>query len=214
MNEHTPLLAIGAGGHLRVLMDALRLQPRPLLGIVDRDPSFHGTERFGLPVLGDDAIVLGYAPSELSLVNGVGSVASTARRLTVFNSFQQSGYNFMSVIHPAAFIAAGVRVGEGVQVMAGAILQPGAMLGDNCIVNTGVIVEHDCQIGAHAHLAPGVTLSGGVHVGVGAHVGTGATVIQGVKIGRGAIVGAGAVVTKDVRAGATVMGVPAREKPK
>ena len=207
-----PLLAIGAGGHLRVLLDALRLQPRAVLGIVDRDAAIHGTERYGLRVLGDDAIVLGYAPSELELVNAIGSVASTIRRQAVFLGFKQSGYSFTTVIHPAAMIAAGVHVGEGVQVMAGAILQPGVSLDDDCIVNSGVIVEHDCRIAAHAHLAPGVTLSGGVTVGEGAHLGTGATVIQGVNIGRGAIVAAGAVVTKDVRPGVLVMGVPAKER--
>ncbi len=91
--------------------------------------------------------------------------------------------SFETVIHPSAVIAPEVHIDDGVQVMAGAIVQPGSWLGENVIINTGARVDHDCTIDAHAHVAPGVTLSGNVHVGNGAHIGAGATVIQGIKVG-------------------------------
>lgn len=43
-------------------------------------------------------------------------------------------------------------------------------------------------------------------------VGAGAKIIGGVTIGEGARIGANAVVVKDVRSGATVVGIPARER--
>jgi UDP-perosamine 4-acetyltransferase len=207
------LIALGAGGHLRVLLDVIRLRGIDVAGLVDADPTLHGTVRFGVPVLGADDAVLALPPDQVLLVNGLGSVATTARRQRLYVSFRDHGYSFTEIIHPSAVISNDSARAAGVQVMAGAVVQPGAFLGENSLVNTGASVDHDCRIGAHVHLAPGVILSGGVTIGDGAHVGTGAVVVQGVTIGAGATVAAGAVVIGDVPAGAQVMGVPARERP-
>jgi UDP-2-acetamido-3-amino-2,3-dideoxy-glucuronate N-acetyltransferase len=51
-----------------------------------------------------------------------------------------------------------------------------------------------------------------VTVGDGATIGSGAILLGGVSVGAGAMVGAGAVVSRDVPAGATVAGVPARQR--
>lgn len=163
-------------------------------------------------MLGDDQVVLGYPPSDVRLLNGVGSTRASSARQRVFAQFKQRGYTFTGVRHPSAVISSDSTLGEGVQIMAGVILQPGASVAENSIVNTRASVDHDCRIGAHVHLAPGVILSGGVTVGDGVHVGTGAVVIQGVTIGALATIAAGAVVVKDVPAGAVVLGVPARER--
>lgn len=48
-------------------------------------------------------------------------------------------------------------------------------------------------------------------IGRGVWIGSGARILAGVTLGDGAIVGAQAVVNRDVPAGATVVGVPARE---
>lgn len=202
-----PLILVGSGGHARVLLSALRLLGRRVLGFVDPDKA--RAETLGVPYLGgDDAISCD--PSKALLVNGVGSVASVANRLRVYESFRRRGYRFASVIHPGAIVAPEAELADGVQVMAGAILQTGCVVEENCIINTGARVDHDCVIRAHAHLAPGAVLSGNVHVGARSHVGVGATVLQGVNIGSDTIVGAGAVVLSDVPESCTVVGIPAR----
>lgn len=202
-----PVIVIGGGGHAKVLISALRLQQRLILGFVDRS----GTSLpvLGVSNLGNDEAAFAHLPAEVELVNGVGSVGSTRLRIEVFERFKQKGYRFASVLHPAALIAAEVELAEGVQVMAGAVIQAGARLAENVIVNTGACVDHDCWIEPHTHIAPGATLSGNVRVGFGSLIGTGASVIQNVRIGSRSIVGAGAVVVKDVPEGVTVVGVPA-----
>ncbi len=193
-----------------MLLDALRLLSAQVLGVTDPDPAAVMMRVLGVPVLGPDQVVLSHDPSAVLLVNGLGSVGSTIARMRLFTSFVSRGYAFATVIHPTAIVASTVLLSEGVQVMAGAVVQPGATLGDNVIVNTRASVDHDCQIGAHVHIAPGATLSGGVVVGEGAHIGTGAIVIEGVEIGARAILGAGTVVLRNVPADATVVGNPAR----
>jgi sugar O-acyltransferase (sialic acid O-acetyltransferase NeuD family) len=203
-----PVIVIGGGGHAKVLVSTLLLQHRRVLGFVDVKPFL--PPLLGIAHLGDDSVVFHHPPDRVRLVNGVGSIDSTVLRRTVYEKFRERQYVFETVIHPSAVIARDVHIEEGVQVMAGGVVQPGSRLGTNVIINTGARVDHDCSIDAHAHIAPGVTLSGDVHIGKGAHIGTGATIIQGVEVGAASIVGAGAVVVDDVPSGVTVVGVPAR----
>jgi len=206
-----PVIVIGAGGHARVLIDALLLNAVAVIGIVDIDCDKAGTELLGVKVIGDEREISRHAPGEIRLVNGLGSVGDVAKRREIYTRYKRSGYAFASVMHPASVIARDVRAGEGTCIMAGAIIQSGTVIGDNCIVNTGATIDHDCVLGHHVHIAPGVTLSGGVHVGEGTHIGTGASVIQGIRIGSNTVVGAAALVHRNVGDGRKVVGVPARE---
>ncbi len=208
MSDPLPVIVLGAGGHARVVVDVLDCLGLEVLGCVD--PVAPAAMPAGLVYLGGDEEVLARDPAAVCLANGVGSIGRPTARVRLFARFKDRGYRFATVVHPAAVLAAGVELGEGVQVMARAVIQPGCRLGDDVIVNTGAVVDHDCRLGPHVHVAPGAVLSGGVTVGPEAHVGTGAAVIQGVMLGARCVVGAGAAVVADVPAEATVVGVPAR----
>lgn len=206
-----PVIVLGAGGHAKVLIEALLNNGAVIAGIVDPNPVLLGTEILGVQVIGGDEVVAGYPPTDVLLVNGVGSIGRPEVRTLVFERFISQGYRFATVVHSSAVVASDVMLGEGAQVMAGVVIQPGTRIGCNAIINTRASVDHDCRVEDHSHLAPGVTLSGNVAVGAWTHVGTGATVIQGISIGANCLVGAGALVIRVVPDNTTVMGVPARE---
>ena len=205
-----PLIVLGAGGHTGVLISVLKNLNINILGITDSESDKIATKINGIPFLGDDDQINRYSTDSIELVNGIGSVSSTEKRKNLFLKYKNYGYSFSSVIHPSALIMNEVQLGEGVQIMAGAIVQTGCVIGNNSIINTGAIIDHDCIIGEHVHIAPGVVLSGDVHISSRTHVGTSATVIQGIKIGEGVIIGAGAVVLKEIPPWTTAIGVPAR----
>lgn len=205
------VIVLGGGGHARVLIDALNKQAINILGVIEKNIALNGDTILGIPVIGDESTVLSFPANNILLVNGLGSVGKDTKRAQLFKKFKERGYTFLEVIHPSLVIAANVVLGEGVQIMAGSIIQTGSWIGDNTIINTRASVDHDCIIGEHVHIAPGVTLSGSVKVGAGVHIGTGSTVIQGISIGENSIIGAGSVVISDIPAGVTAVGVPARE---
>ncbi len=209
-DNHFPTIILGGGGHARVLMDALLLQSIPVLGIAVADPALKNTMISGIKVIGTDEDVLSHSPEQVRLVNGLGSVDLTKKRQQLFKKFKKLGYIFTNVIHPSAIIASNVQLSEGVQLMAGSIVQTGSCIGENTIVNTRVSVDHDCKIGTHVHLAPGVILSGEVTIGNGTHVGTGTKVIQGIRIGNNSLVGAGSVIIREVDDNMCVAGSPPR----
>lgn len=192
------VVIIGAGGHARVILDALQLSSCKVLGFVD--PAFvKGSQGpGGFLILGGDEVLKGFSTSEVQLVNGIGSIGPTTSRAAVFRRGKDAGFSFAQVVHPSAIVSASATLGEGVQVMAGCVVQAGAEIGPNSIVNTRASVDHDCRIGETVHIAPGVTLSGDVRIGDRAHIGTGAVVIQGISIGADSLVAAGAVVYRDV----------------
>jgi sugar O-acyltransferase (sialic acid O-acetyltransferase NeuD family) len=204
------ILIIGAGGHGRVLADALRAACHLVIGFLDPDPALQQTLIDGVPVLGDDELLENYSPETVYLANGIGSTSSTTYRTSVYERLTAAGYRFETVIHPSVTVATSVEMACGVQIMAGAVVQPGCSFGENTIINTGVIVDHDCIIGKNCHVAPGAILSGDVHVGDGCHIGVGARIIQGIDVGSNSMLAAGAVVIQDVPSGARVSGMPAR----
>jgi sugar O-acyltransferase (sialic acid O-acetyltransferase NeuD family) len=119
-------------------------------------------------------------------------------------------HSFGNVRHPRVLIDKSVIVGEGSQLLQGAVIQVDTEIGKHTIVNTSASIDHDCKIGDFCHIAPNATLCGNVSIGEGSFVGAGATIIPGVKIGKWAIIGAGSVILKDVPDNAVVVGNPGR----
>lgn len=207
---NAPAIIIGAGGHAKVVLEALLRSNVTVIGLLDAERALHGSLVLGVPIIGGDDVLDHYAAGSIRLVNGLGSTQNLTRRAALYRHFKEQGYTFVTVIHPSAVVALDVTIGEGAHIMAGVILQPGVIIGCNTIINTAASVDHDCIIGDHVHLAPGVVLSGNVHVGERTHVGTGATVIQGITIGSDSAIGAGAVVVRDIPAQVTAFGIPAK----
>jgi sugar O-acyltransferase (sialic acid O-acetyltransferase NeuD family) len=201
-----PVIIVGAGGHAKVVLEALRRCGTEILGLVDRDPEKTGKSLLGAPVIGGDDAIAEYAPHDIRLTIGLGPIS---QRRKLFDAFKDQSYEFANVIHPAAVVSDSAKLGEGVQIMAGAIIQADARIGDNVIINTGASVDHDCVIGGHVHIAPGATLAGGVQIGAGSLVGAGSTILENVSVGANCAIAGGAVVISDVADNETVAGVPA-----
>lgn len=200
------LIVLCAGGHARVVIEALLSRGKRPSGVTDRDSTRVGTLLGGIPITGPDEDILKMKIDQVELANGLGNRASRSDsglsgRRGLFQRFTALGYTFPVITHASAVIASDAALGEGAQIMAGAIVQPAARIGRNVLVNTRAVVEHDCQIGDHVHIAPGAVLCGAASVGEGAHVGAGAIVLGGISVGAGSIVAAGAVVAKNVAAG-------------
>lgn len=204
------IVGFGAGGHARVVLDAL-LSARDPHEVALLDPGYANSSVMGVRVVGgDEELPRLVAAGATSFFVGVGGLPGGTVRRRLFQKGEGYGLEPLAIAHPTAAVSRYAEVGAGSVVLALAAVNASARVGRNAVVNTGAIVEHDCELGDHCHVAPGAALSGGVTVGEGAHVGTGASIRQGVTIGARATVGAGAVVIRDVPEDAVVAGVPAR----
>jgi sugar O-acyltransferase (sialic acid O-acetyltransferase NeuD family) len=213
MNPDTlPLVLIGAGGHAKVLAALASAAGYPILGVCDPALAADAVSNWGgLEVLGDDGALERLDPDRVALMLGIGQLAKGNLRERVYITWRERGYYFPALVHPAAWVAPDVVLSSGVQVMAGAIIQPGCEVGENSIINTRASVDHDCRIGRDVHVAPGATLCGSVKVEDGAFIGAGTTLIQGIHVGRSAIVGAGVTLVRDLSPKTTIIGATNRQ---
>lgn len=209
-----PLILVGAGGHARVLHALALAADQRVIGLCDPDlAARRETHWLGVPVLGGDEALADMDPASVGLINGIGQVVGSRWRQSIYEQMRSAGFRFPPLIHPTAWVAPDVTLLDGVQIMAGCIVQPGCRIGEGSIVNTRASVDHDCIIGANVHIAPGATLCGGVQVEDSVLIGAGAVLIQGLHVGTGSIIGAGTTVIRDMPPGQTLLGAGSRLKP-
>ena len=176
-----------------------------LAGFVENlDRSRCDSELLGLPVHWVDEVAPLAASHE-----AVCALGTTARRGFI-EQVEELGFDFATVVHPAATIAPSANLGVGTIAAPGVVVGAVAKIGDHVILNRGVLVGHHTTIGRFVTVSPGANVAGKVTVGDGAYIGMGATVLDRISVGDGAVIGAGAVVTRDVPHNTQVLGVPAR----
>jgi UDP-perosamine 4-acetyltransferase len=209
-----PVIVLGAGGHAKVVIDLLQKLGRSVLAALEPAPPAEPRRLLGVPVEGEEKRLAGLAPDSVDLALGIGMPAADpikglAARRALAGALRARGFRFPALVHPSAIVGAECTIGDGAQVMAGAVLQAGSRVGAFAIINTGARVDHDCVLGEACHIAPGATLGGNVRVGEETLVGIGATVRQGTEIGQRVLIAGGAMVIDNVPDAARRAGVPA-----
>jgi UDP-perosamine 4-acetyltransferase len=208
------MIGIGASGHARCVIDAVRsvIGPYRLVELYDDDADRQGTEVLGVPVLGPFTAIrmaAAIAAGHAAFV-GVGSVGDTRPRRALYERLAAAGLDLPSIVHRSAVVSPSADVERSAQILAGAVVNAQARVAANALVNAGAVIGHDVIVGRHAHVASGAVVGGATTIGVGAHVGSGATILEGRRVGDGALVASGAVVVRDVPDGGRVAGIPAR----
>ena len=120
------------------------------------------------------------------------------------------GIEITNIIHPSAYIAPSVKMGNGNFIKARAVIETKTVIGDGCIIDNGVTIAHDNVIGNGCHIAPGVAMGSSITIGDLAIIGIGASLTTNLSIGTGALISVGSSVTKDVPQYSVVEGVPGK----
>ena len=158
------VLLIGAGGHARVCLEALLdMGDTEVVGALSADGT--GIAGLGVPVLGTH----GRPPEshEESFCDHflcrdrrqLDPSSGSAKNLT------ESGHTLTHAVSRFAMLSTSASCGDGVQILAGSVVNAATVIGAGTIVNTNASVDHDCGVGDFVHVAPGATIGGGVTIG-------------------------------------------------
>lgn len=208
------IILIGAGGHCKVVIDAVLLNKQfKIAGITDSSKK-KGERILGLfPIIGgDEQLIDCFKKGIKNCFITVGSTGNPVSRVKIFEKIERIGYHSPNIIHPRAIVSKFTKMGDGNFIAAGAVINPGTVIGSHCIINTGSRIDHDCIIGDFVHIAPGSSLSGRVTVGNCSHIGTGSSVIQCVNIGKNTVIGCGSNVINDIGDNKKAFGNPCRTR--
>ncbi|MCC7419051.1 MAG: NeuD/PglB/VioB family sugar acetyltransferase [Planctomycetaceae bacterium] len=199
--ENLPVVVLGAGGHAKVVVSLLRSCGYEVGGLYDDRREVWGTRVLGVEVIGAIELLKSHrGPAVIAIGNGRvrQSLAS------------QLPLDWLTAVHPTAWVDPEVTIGPGTVICAGAVIQPDVQIGAHNIVNTSATVDHDCVLGDFVHIAPGAHLTGNIRVGDGVLVGAGAVAIPGLTIGAWTTIGGGATVVRDLPSEVIAIGNPAR----
>jgi len=117
---------------------------------------------------------------------------------------------FPNIIHPTAYIAKSVPMGEGNFIGQNTVISIDVVIGNFNLINLSSTVGHDCIINNYNVINPGCNISGGVVIKDFNLLGTNSTIVQYVNIENNCTIAAGSMISKDAIDGSLLVGNPAR----
>jgi UDP-perosamine 4-acetyltransferase len=200
------VIIIGAGGHAKVCIELLRAMGMNVAWCIGGDGSPESC--LGVPVLQGDAHLARLAQEGYR--EAFVAIGSNALRQRLGISARGLGFALVNAISPSAIVSRTARLGQGIAIMAGVVINADTSIADLAIVNTSASIDHDGSVGEAAHIAPQCGLAGNVSVGPRSFLGIGCKVIPGISIGDDVLAGAGSVIVSNVANNARIAGVPAK----
>ena len=146
---NTRLFIFGCGAHARKVFHCAVAAGYQVVAFVDEN---HAASS---PV---PTVQLIFAEDLSGMVDGGSIFVAIGRadvRKRLMDRFATEGWMLPPLVHPGAWVAPDVQLGEGVLVAAGAVVESLSIIGRGSIVDIGVIVDHDCQIDEFSHIKPG-----------------------------------------------------------
>lgn len=205
------IVLFGGGLHTNYCIDIILKEGKyNIIGIVD-SISEVGSELFGYSVIGRQENIKELV-LEYSIDAGIITIGDNWSRKYVYDYLvsQIPNFKFVNAIHPSTIIGMDVKIGVGIVIMAGCIINPNSIIGDFCFLATSAQIEHDCLIKDFASISAGSITGGKVVIGKYTAITLGVIILDRISIGENTVVGSGSMVIKDLPSNVLAYGNPAK----
>ncbi len=208
-----PMLIIGAGGHAKILIDIIQKSDEySLKAVIGKENEEHN-ELMGYKIYKGDKYLSEFKDAGItSIAIGIGGYTNNEKRKAIYCKLKSTGFEIVNLIDPSSVVSASVKLGDGVVIFAGVIINPEVIIGNNVVIATGATIDHETIVEDHVLISAGVTVGAGDIIKEGALLALGSKIISRVTIGENALVASGAMVVNDIAKNTTVYGVPAKPK--
>lgn len=165
----------------------------------------------GIPVVGGTTDVINAFNDGIfeELIVGIGYKHIEFRK-EIYETFSPK-IPMANIIHSSSYIDPSCKLGSGIFMLPGCVLDRNVEIKDNVLLNTGCVIAHDSVIGSHTFLSPAVNVAGFVRIEECCNIGINSTIIDNVQIISKAQTGGGTVVIKDITESGLYVGNPARK---
>jgi sugar O-acyltransferase (sialic acid O-acetyltransferase NeuD family) len=199
------IIIIGGGGHAAELDEYIRYSNRTgvsdieLVGVIDDNPRAYDNYSFNGPFLG------GISEHEIRQdVQYLVGIANLKYRAPITHRFIDAGAEFMTLIHPSAYISESAEIRRGSVIAPNVNLGPQTRVGQFNMINARCSIGHDTVLGDFNFLSPNVCFSGGTTIGDGNLFGINSATIPGVQVGSRNKIMAGMILDKNIEDDATI----------
>lgn len=200
MGKPIKIIIIGGGGHAAELDEYIRYANRvtdagyTLEGVIDDNPDAYSRYRFNGPFLG--SIKTHEIRSDVQYLAGI---ANLKYRAPIVQQFLDKGANFLTFVHPSAYVSESAEIGRGCVIAPNVNLGPMTKIGTFNMINARCSIGHDTVMGDFNFLSPNVCFSGGTKIGNHNLFGINSATIPGIEVGDRNKIMAGMVLEKNVR---------------
>lgn len=200
------LYLLGAGGHMKQVIDILEMKNMLIRGIFDDN-----INKIGKTFYRDYRIIdtidnaRRHLQSRDKLFCGIGDNFTRKKVQAIFKDFE-----FINVISPFSRISEHVKLGKGNYIGHYVNISGDTVIGNGNIINDMSCITYDVTLGDYNHLCPLSVLSGAVKVGDLNLIGTKTNVNPYIKIGNQNVIGSGSAVIRDVKDNLVLAGVPCK----
>lgn len=193
------VLVVGAGfGAMQVIDILLHQNDLELVGCLDDDKSLHGTNIFGVPVLGSTDLLKDLLSKGI-YTHGIISISTSIKaRVELYNVLKSLNVPLVNAICPTSRVNRSVVIGNGNIIGSNCHIGVATVIGDNNFISSAASIEHHNLIGNHNTTGPGVLTSSRVRIGDRIKFGMGINMQPGISIGSDSFVASGAVLIKSV----------------
>ena len=205
------IVLFGGGYHANYCIDIIKKEDKYNIIVIIDSIKDIGTEIFGYKVIGRQEH-LKEITIKYNIYGGIITIGDNWSRKKVYDCIktQIPDFKFVNAIHPSTIIGMNVKLGVGIVIMAGCIINPNSIIGDFCFFATGAQLEHDSSIDDFASISAGSITGGKVKIGKYLAITLGVIIMDRLSIGENTVVGSGSLVTKDLPDNVVAYGSPAK----
>lgn len=164
----------------------------------------------GLPLIAYEELDNFISCEDYDLFIAVGSSKLNATRENIYKEAKLKGITFATFIHPHAYLAPHVTIGENCMIMECSRILRGTRIGNNAIVWPSAFVSHDNHIGDNCYIVG--STNGFCSIGKNCYIGSGAVIGDKVKIADYNLIAMGAVVRSNTDTNSIYEGNPAKKR--
>lgn len=170
---------------------------------------------FNLPVIPFEEVERYYPPNKYKAFVAVTYTKLNRVRTRLYLQTKEKGYEFVTFIHPTAFLGRDVKIGENCFIFEYNNLQRKVSVGNNVIIWAKNHMGHQSVIKDNCYLASGIIISGYCEIGENCFLGVNCSLNDKIKVAKDTIIGNGAIVIESIeQPGGVYVGNPARRLPK